>query len=114
MAAIVQQRRDRAANWTRVNPILQPGEVGYETDTRQRKIGDGVTPWSELPYDGNPCLQERGDSEVFTMSQAAITKELDGYDATIGSIRIECGNALSKYGGSPAIDFGDASTVVNV
>lgn len=112
MAAIVQQRRDIASRWAKVNPILQQGEVGYETDTRQRKIGNGVTPWNDLPYDGNPCVQQRGDSEVFTMSQAAITKELDAYDNTIGSIRIECGNARSKYGGSPAIDYGNARTVV--
>lgn len=43
-------RRDTAANWTAANPVLALGEEGVETDTLRRKLGDGVTPWSGLPY----------------------------------------------------------------
>lgn len=43
-------RRDTAANWTSVNPTLQLGEPGLETDTRRVKYGDGVTAWSSLGY----------------------------------------------------------------
>jgi len=46
----IKLRRDTAANWTSVNPILAEGEVGLETDTSQQKIGDGVTAWNNLPY----------------------------------------------------------------
>ena len=42
------QRRDTAANWTAVNPVLLSGEWGFETDTRKLKIGDGVTAWNAL------------------------------------------------------------------
>jgi hypothetical protein len=45
-------RRDTAANWTAVNPVLVAGEAGIEIDTNQLKIGDGVTPWIELAYLG--------------------------------------------------------------
>ena len=31
------------------NPVLKDGEPGWEKDTRIFKIGDGVTPWSDLP-----------------------------------------------------------------
>lgn len=44
-------RRDTAADWAAVNPILAEGEFGYETDTRKKKIGDGRTDWNNLPYD---------------------------------------------------------------
>jgi hypothetical protein len=46
----IQLRRDTAANWTASNPLLALGEIGIETDTRQNKLGDGVSVWSVLPY----------------------------------------------------------------
>ena len=52
MAQQIQFRRDTAANWTSVNPILAIGELGLETNTGQFKIGDGVTAWSSLSYGG--------------------------------------------------------------
>ncbi len=46
----IQMRRDKARNWTDNDPILADGEPGYEKDTGRFKIGDGVAPWSRLPY----------------------------------------------------------------
>jgi collagen type VII alpha len=46
-------RRDTSSNWSFYNPVLKSGEPGYETDTGQLKIGDGVTPWNQLPYLGS-------------------------------------------------------------
>lgn len=40
-----------------INPVLAEGEPGYEVDSGKVKIGDGLRPWSELPYvsgDGVP------------------------------------------------------------
>ncbi len=50
MATQIQWRRDTAANWTAVDPILAEGEAGLETDTGRFKIGDGVTTWTSLAY----------------------------------------------------------------
>jgi len=50
MADIIQIRRDTAATWTSVNPVLAEGEFAVETDTNQFKIGDGVTAWTGLGY----------------------------------------------------------------
>lgn len=50
MAIPIQRRRDTAANWTSVDPILLDGQQGFETDTLKWKMGDGVTAWSALPY----------------------------------------------------------------
>lgn len=111
MATKIQIRRDTKANWANVNPTLAEGEPGHETDTYMRKVGDGKTPWNDLPYLGNPTLQMRGDSTTETMSQLAITRELESVEKLVGDILIDYGNALSKYGGSPAIDYGNASTV---
>lgn len=47
----IQLRRDLAATWTSVNPVLAQGEEGWERDTGKRKVGDGATAWTALPYD---------------------------------------------------------------
>ena len=46
----INQRRDTAAQWAFENPVLQNGELGWETDTRQAKLGNGTVPWNDLPY----------------------------------------------------------------
>ena len=43
-------RRDTAANFTSANPTLALGEIAYETDTRNIKVGDGATAWTALGY----------------------------------------------------------------
>lgn len=50
MAYNIQIRRDLAAEWTTVNPVIADGEFGFEQDTKKLKIGDGVTDWINLPY----------------------------------------------------------------
>ena len=50
MPTTIQIRRDLAANWTSVNPILADGELGLESDTTAYKIGNGVATWTTLPY----------------------------------------------------------------
>ena len=64
-------RRDTAQNWTDYNPVLLIGEMGYETDARGLKFGDGVTQWRDLPYfsgwegvdGGSPNLTQYADNK---------------------------------------------------
>lgn len=76
----LQLRRDLAANWTSVNPVLGPGEIGIEIDTNSFKIGNGVANWSALPY--------------FNGGASATSGIIDG------------GDPSSMYVGDPMIDFG--------
>ncbi len=46
----IQQRRDTAGAWATVNPVLAAGEIGWETDTRRSKLGNGATAWNALAY----------------------------------------------------------------
>ena len=48
----IQLKRGLAENWTKLNPILQPGEPGMELDTGRLKLGNGVDPWLDLKYVG--------------------------------------------------------------
>lgn len=50
MKVSVLLRRDSAAQWTSLNPVLKSGEIGLETDTSLFKIGDGKSSWSFLSY----------------------------------------------------------------
>lgn len=50
MTSRLQNRRDTATNWTTNNPTLAAGELGYETDTKKIKVGDGSTAWTSLAY----------------------------------------------------------------
>jgi hypothetical protein len=60
MATRMQQRRGTAAQWTSADPILAAGEIGFESDTGQFKIGDGVNHWDDLSYFKN--LEDLGGS----------------------------------------------------
>jgi hypothetical protein len=46
----MQQRRGTAAQWTSADPILNAGEIGWESDTNKFKIGDGTNHWEDLTY----------------------------------------------------------------
>lgn len=46
----ILDRRDTLANWASVNPTLEEGQIGYETNTKRVKIGDGITAWNDLDY----------------------------------------------------------------
>ena len=46
----MQQRRGTASQWTSANPILNAGEIGFESDTNKFKIGDGTNHWADLGY----------------------------------------------------------------
>lgn len=54
MATRMQQRRGTAAQWISTNngdgPVLEVGEIGFESDTGKFKIGDGVNHWVDLNY----------------------------------------------------------------
>ena len=43
-------KRGTAARWAEVNPILEQGEPGFVYDENRLKVGDGKTPWNDLPY----------------------------------------------------------------
>lgn len=62
------QRRDTAANLASINEVLYSGELCVETDTLLFKIGDGQTPWNDLPYAGGG-----GDSTSYPAVMARIS-----------------------------------------
>ena len=52
--------------WRNSDPILRNGELGFETDTNQFKIGNGIDSWNTLIYysDNTTLLSIIGSSEI--------------------------------------------------
>ena len=75
--ARIQLKRSTAASWTSNNPVLFVGEIGYETDTKKFKIGDGSTAWTSLTYSSIPLslssINDLGDVTI-TNDGATILK----------------------------------------
>ena len=51
MAQKIQIRRGTTSQWSTANPILASGEMGYDTDIKRIKIGNGTTAWNSLPFE---------------------------------------------------------------
>lgn len=86
MAVRIRARRDTAANWASSNPTLQNAEIGYETDTRKFKFGDGSTAWNSLGY--GTCV--RRDTAANWTSGASTPKA--------GDLCVETDTGLFKFG----------------
>lgn len=72
--AIINHRTGTAAEWTTANPVLEKGELGYESDTHKMKFGDGTSTWTQLAYAGGGSLtpsEQRTSIEIFNNQTAA-------------------------------------------
>ena len=78
----MQQRRGTAAQWISTNsgngPILNSGEIGYETDTNKFKIGDGTNHWVDLSY-----FSDADRTLAFTTSLTFEGATADSYETTL-------------------------------
>ena len=50
MPTVIQVRRAEKATWSTTGVTLAAGEIGYETDTGNFKVGDGSRTWNDLAY----------------------------------------------------------------
>lgn len=63
--AKIKLRRDTAANWTSVNPVLALGEPGYDTTNNELRIGNGTSTWANLSpiVGGSSAVTDLGNFE---------------------------------------------------
>ena len=75
MATRIQVRRDTAANWAAApTTVLASGEIGFESDTLQFKIGDGAAQWQDLEYAGGttPIKQNASGTTITDLNDASL------------------------------------------
>lgn len=81
MATQIKLRRGTAAQWTEANPTLAAGEAGFETDTNQLKIGNGIDNWAALDYissDLTPYLTIASASATYApLNDPTFTDDVD-------------------------------------
>jgi hypothetical protein len=118
---ILQLKRGTAERWYTVNPILAIGEPGFVYDANKLKIGDGVTPWNELPYiegstgeitnltpvDGSLIIKDNTiDIGISAEPGNALTKKADGlYVGTSTSGNYAAGLGLQMVDGTFSVKF---------
>ncbi len=100
MATRMQQRRGTAQQWTDANPILAAGEIGFETDTGQFKIGDGTNHWADISYFKN--LEDLGGSldDYILLSEKGVA---NGVATLNGQGRIPLGQLADLVSGAPEV-----------
>lgn len=105
MSNRIQFRRDTAARWTSINPILQEGELGLETDTRFCKIGDGVHAWNELQYSTafHNITHELGTDENLVLSQKGAKVAIDNLkteiDEDVNNVETKIDDFIKQHSG---------------
>ena len=109
MAVRIQMRRGTSSEWNDADPILNEGELGYNSTLAQLKIGDGSTIWSELTYLAT-------DEELVTSLEGYI--EISEKGAVDGVAELDAsGNVLTGdsviFEGSSADEHETTLTVVN-
>lgn len=76
---MIQIRRGKTANWRKPSKPLAAGQPGYDKDKHKIKIGDGLTPWSLLPY-----ASGLGSEDILMPeAEAKIRSLLDPEDSTL-------------------------------
>lgn len=117
---VIQFRQGTAADWTLANPVLASGELGYETDTKQFKIGDGVTAWGTLEYfSGGVKMEEiqdnlgtsflqAGSNIALTYDDAANTLTIATPAATLEEMQDNLGTAFLQAGSNVTLTYDDA------
>jgi len=90
------QRVATRASWAARNPILLPGEIGFETDTGNQKIGNGVEGWNKLHYYGSPGHWGEFSSNADQSATANTPTEVTytNTDAAGDGVRIELGSRI--------------------
>jgi hypothetical protein len=113
--SIFRLRRDTAANWASVNPVLDIAEPALETDTLKVKYGDGSTAWNTLPYSAGSAYAVDPDGTLAANSDARVatqkaTKTYVG-NAVTGVLKFKGSTNCSTNPNYPAAVKGDSYAV---
>lgn len=99
----IQLKRGKSSSWTSLNPVLKPGEPGFEMDTGKLKIGNGTNDWKSLPYVGedkklvitaNTVLDFPPIGEVDVLYKASQEKQLYQWNDSLNSYEVFLRNDL--------------------
>jgi hypothetical protein len=115
-----QLKRGSAARWEELNLVLAAGEPGFEVDTNRLKIGNGETPWNELPYigggGGNITVDMAlSDTSLNPVANKVITKVIKELEGKINNYQFGEGFIVTEIDGvqTIALDFDAIKNLVD-
>lgn len=82
----VRIRRDTATAWSAANPILQVGQIGYDSTNRNLKVGDGTTAWNTLLAVAAAASITDGSKGDITTSGAGATWTINAGAVTLAKL----------------------------
>lgn len=112
MSTKIQIRRDTASAWTAANPALANGEIGYETDTRNIKIGDGTTVWTSLKYQA-PYYTAANSGAPNTLLALDVTNSRVGIGNSSPASTLDVTGQVRVRGGSSYSEPSENASVIN-
>ena len=91
--SVILFKRGTKAEFEQIEFTPRAGQPIFETDTKRLKVGDGVTPYDQLPYIGD-VLWVQNQFEVAENDRSAIRTEMinlkeelkDYFDTELGVI----------------------------
>lgn len=105
---MIQLKRGKTESWRGSKTELAPGQPGYDKEKHKIKIGDGDTPWADLPYASGLHAEEilcseaeakkRDNNDKFATNIITYGIETPKED-TIGQIY------LQLYDAEPEVDY---------
>lgn len=115
----IQLRRGTTAQWASSTDALSMGEVGFDTDLKKFKIGDGVTLWgsldwaSILPSELNELVDDRVNGLLVAGTGVALSYN-DGANTLTINTNLTAGSGISISGATislsdPVVDASDVN-----
>ena len=92
----IRIRRDSSTNWSNSNPILDVGEIGFETDTYKLKVGNGLDVWNNLNYVSASAAAHNQAISTITGLQTALDSKANTSHSHIVSDVTNLQNALDN------------------
>lgn len=77
------------ALWASMNPTLRNKVLGFESDTKMFKLGDGITAWNSLPY---AAAATPATAATFTANNTILNIGEIGYETDTGKFKIGNGS----------------------
>lgn len=118
-----QFKRGTADRWEELNLVLAAGEPGFEVDTNRFKIGNGKTPWNELPYMGGGAGggditidMALSDTSLNPVANKVITKTIKELEGKINNYQFGEGFVVVETDGvqTVTLDFDAIKSLVDV
>lgn len=85
MSYQIQLRADTSANWASANTVLAQGEPGLDTTLKRIKLGDGVTAWNSLGWDGPAPFILPMSSGWSALNSGSVSADVNGRKVTLVS-----------------------------